>query len=245
MSPVPDPRSADDTSFDLLYPRELRARSSRYWTPVEVARTAARLFRRAGARDVLDVGAGVGKFALAAAAAAPELRFAGIEQRPHLVELARVAAERLELTNVRFQTGDATRVPWQPFDGLYFFNPFAENLYDGPARFDDRVELTRDRFIGDVLRVEAALRAAPLGTAFVTYHGMGGRIPSSYDLEQDVLAHSDRLRLWVKRRASDDGSFYLELDDCVSHWRPGALGAGLRELVLSSRFLEDRVKEST
>jgi SAM-dependent methyltransferase len=235
MPPIPDPTSADDTSFDLLYPRELRARSSRFWTPVEVARTAAQLFRKAGARHVLDVGAGVGKFALAAAAAAPEMSFVGLEHRPQLVELARLAAERLELTNVRFQSGDATRVPWLPFDGLYFFNPFAENLFEDAARFDDRVELTRERFFNDVLRVEAALRAAPIGMAVVTYHGMGGRIPASYELAEDVRARTDWLRLWVKRHAIDDGSFFLELDDRVLRWRPGAWGAAFRVVAGSGR----------
>jgi SAM-dependent methyltransferase len=224
MPPIPDPCSADDTSFDLLFPRELRARSAQFWTPVDVARTAAQLLRKAGARNVLDVGAGVGKFALAAAAAAPEMRFVGIEQRPRLVELARLAAKRLELTNVRFQSGDATRVPLWPFDGLYFFNPFAENLFEDTARFDGSVELTRERFVSDVLRVEAALRTAPVGLAMVTYHGMGGRIPSSYELAEDVRARTDWLRLWVKRHAADDGSFFLELDDQVERWRPGVRG---------------------
>jgi SAM-dependent methyltransferase len=233
MPPVFDPAVADDTSFDLLFPLAIRARSSRYWTPVAVARSAARLFRQAGARKVLDVGAGVGKFALAAAAAVPEVHFVGVEQRSHLVELARLAARRLELTNVSFHDGDATRIPWRPFDGLYFFNPFAENLYDEEARFDDRVELTRERFCEDVLRVEAALRAAPVGMTVLTYHGMGGRIPSSYELTEDVRAHSDWLRLWVKRHETDDGSFFIELDDRIVRWRPGALGAAIRALFAS------------
>jgi SAM-dependent methyltransferase len=221
MSPIPDPAVADDTSFDLLFPRDIRAYSSRYWTPVGVARSAARLFRQAGARRVLDVGAGVGKFALAAGAAAPELHFAGVEQRPHLVAFARVAAERLELTNVSFHNGDATRVPWRGFDGLYFFNPFAENLYERHARFDGRVELTPERFCAEILRVEAALRLVPVGMKVITYHGMGGPIPSSYELAEEVPAHTDWLRLWVKRHDTDDGSFFIELDDRVVHWCPG------------------------
>jgi SAM-dependent methyltransferase len=235
MPPIPDPCVADDTSFDLLYPREVRARSSRFWTPVDVARTAAQLLLRAGARNVLDVGAGVGKFALAAAAAAPEMRFVGIEHRPRLVEFARRAAERLELTNVRFQNGDATRAPLWPFDGLYLFNPFAENLFEDAGRFDDSVELTRERFVSDVLRIEAALRAAPVGMAMVTYHGMGGRIPSCYELAADVPARTDWLRLWVKRHPTDDGSFFLELDDEVQRWCPGVVGSATRVVAANGR----------
>ena len=231
MPPVPDPCSADDTSFDLLYPREIRGLSSRFWTPVDVARVAARLLRDAGARSVLDVGAGVGKFALAAAAAAPEMTFEGVEHRVHLVELALQVAARFDIANATFRCGDATRESWHRFDALYFFNPFAENLFALTDRFDDRVGLSRERFFGDVLRVESALRAARVGTAVVTYHGMGGRIPSSYELVRDLPARNDRLRLWVKSCSTDDGSFYVELDERVALCRPGALGASIREIV--------------
>src|SRR5260370_26412000 len=85
------PCGFDDAEFDTVYPAEIQALSPRFWTPVGVARRAAELFRTAGARSVLDVGAGVGKFVLVAAAAEPELDFVGIEQREHLVHIARMA----------------------------------------------------------------------------------------------------------------------------------------------------------
>jgi SAM-dependent methyltransferase len=222
--PIPDPTVADDTSFDLIYPHEVRAFSSRFWTPVDVARAAAELLRKAGAHRVLDVGSGVGKFALAAAAAVPDMQLVGIEQREHLVAIARAAAERLELANVRFEHGDATSTSWLPYDGYYFFNPFAENLFHEDGQLDDRVELTREKFFADVLRVENTLRAAPLGTSFVTYHGMGGRIPATYDLVEEVEVRTDWLRLWIKSGAVDDGSFCLELESRVVLWRAGTLG---------------------
>jgi predicted RNA methylase len=226
-APLEAPPS-DDASFDLLYPYSVRRKSARFWTPVDVARRAAQLFDQAGSRAVLDVGAGAGKFAIVAAIAAPDIHFVGIEQRHHLVDVARATAARLALSNTDFHQGDATRALWNEFDGVYFFNPFAENLFPERDRMDSHAVLTRDRFLVDVLRTEAALRSTRVGTAVVTYHGMGGRMPTSYELAHSEPARSDRLRLWIKRRATDDGSFFLEMEDRVvrvpARWRAATSG---------------------
>src|SRR5271166_1034557 len=95
-----DQLPAEDRAFDSVYPKHIQALSRRFWTPVSVARSAAQLFREMGARKVLDVGSGVGKFVLVAASAAPELRFVGVEQREHLVHVARRARARLKVPNV-------------------------------------------------------------------------------------------------------------------------------------------------
>jgi SAM-dependent methyltransferase len=205
-----DASCTDDHAFDSIYPAAIRALSSRFWTPVEVARRAASLLRQAGARRVLDVGAGVGKFALVAAAAMPELQFVGIEQRKQLVEVARRARQRLGIANARFRVGDATLAAWHAYDAFYFFNPFAENVFCGGECIDNRVELTESRFVRDVMRADHALRAAPNGTAVLTYHGSSGRIPSCYDLSHSERAGSDWLQLWVKRRDSGRRLFAVE-----------------------------------
>jgi SAM-dependent methyltransferase len=209
-----DSGAAADAAFDSVYPPAIRAISRRFWTPVAVARRAAQLFRQAGARSVADIGSGVGKFVLVAAAAAPEVCFVGIEQREHLVAAARRAQARLRVPNAFFLAGEATKVPGLGFDGLYFFNPFAENLFVDGDQIDDAVELGESRFFRDVLRTEHALRAARLGTAIVTYHGMGGRMPACYELSECERAGSDWLRLWVKTRDRAEG-FFLELGDRV------------------------------
>ncbi len=131
----------DDIAFDTVYPAEIRRISRRFWTPVSVATRAARLFADAGAKRVLDVGAGVGKFVLVAAEAAPEIQFVGIEQRRHLVDVATRACEALRRGNARFKAGDVTRMGWSAFDGFYLFNPFAENLFENGDCIDKRVEL--------------------------------------------------------------------------------------------------------
>ena len=204
-----------EDAFDLVYPAMIRSLSPRFWTPVDVARRAAQLFRNAGVGTVLDVGAGVGKFALVAATAVPEIHFVGVEQRDRLVELARLAATKMRVPNASFLLGDAFDAPWTAFGGFYFFNPFAENLFDKSDHIDDQVLLTRERFLHDVLCVENALRACRIGTAVVTYHGMGAPIPACFELRQAERARSDWLRLWVKNQATDDGGFFLEMDDGI------------------------------
>jgi SAM-dependent methyltransferase len=211
-----------DAAFDSIYPPSIRAISRRFWTPVEVARRAADLFRQAGARRVLDVGSGVGKFVLVAAGAAPGMRFVGVEQRGHLVEIARRAKDQLRVPNAFFVLGEATASSWRIFDGFYFFNPFAENLFDPGERLDDEVELTELRFFRDVVRTERALREAPLGTSVVTYHGMSGRMPACYELSQSVRAGSDWLRLWVKTKERAEGFFLEYGDGVVLHRADGA-----------------------
>jgi hypothetical protein len=172
---------------------------------------------------VLDVGSGVGKFVLVAAGATPALTFVGVEHRRRLVEVARTAQVRLRLPNASFVCGEAGDTAWLDFDGLYFFNPFIENLFARSDRIDDALELTEQRFDRDVQQTEAALRAAPVGTAVVTYHGMGARIPACYRPVRSERAGSDFLRLWVKRPEPADG-FYLDVggDDDVERHAPGA-----------------------
>jgi predicted RNA methylase len=179
-----------------------------------VARRAAELFRMAGARSVLDVGSGVGKFALVAAATSAEATFVGVEQRGDLVEVARRAQEELGTRNASFTVGDATDMLEGGFQGYYFYNPFGENLFDETERIDHAVELTESRFRRDAMRAERALRSAPRGTAVVTYNGMGGRIPSCYELGASEPFRADWLRLWVKR-GDDDGGSFLEQGERV------------------------------
>src|ERR1019366_3254689 len=86
-----DRGAPEDVTFDSIYPLPIQVVSRRFWTPVGVARRAAQLFRQAGARNVLDVGSGVGKFVFVAAASEPEVCFVGIDHRENLVEVARRA----------------------------------------------------------------------------------------------------------------------------------------------------------
>src|SRR5579872_4063412 len=82
-----------DAAFDQHLPEELRAVSQRHWTPLHVAHRCARWLQAEGARTVVDVGSGAGKFCVATALCS-SLRLIGLEHRPRLVAAARDLARR-------------------------------------------------------------------------------------------------------------------------------------------------------
>lgn len=201
-----------DAAFDHLLPPMARLKSGRYWTPVSVARTVARRLAAHGARYVLDTGSGAGKFCAVAASVCPELTFVGVEQDPELVAVARALVTRLELFNAQFEPGDALARPWRDFDGFYFFNPFAESWScSQPATGD--FSAAKPAFGPNALRVAERLSEARLGSVIVTYHGLGGAIPSSYELVADESSGSGRLRTWLKTQTQEqDWVHYDDLD---------------------------------
>ena len=222
---------ATNRAFDRLYAAPVRQRSARFWTPVEVAHRAGRLLAGQNVRTVLDVGAGVGKFCIAAACACPDIEFTGVEHRPHFVEAARAASARIGTNNARFVVGDATAPGLLDFDALYLYNPFAENLYVDSHPLDNTVELSPRRLIADVQRIVHALVAASVGMCLLTYHGFGGPIPATYELAHEEEAGTDWLRLWVKRTlVGEQGAYYRETDDGVTLVRSASSAFVIEEI---------------
>lgn len=204
-----------DEAFDALFPRSLHRSASRFWTPISVTARVVALLDAQGARRVLDAGSGVGKFCIVGAALAPHIAFSGVEHRPHLVREAERLADRLDLGNVRFTVGDATRCALEELDAAYFFNPFAENIAVDPGdHVDETVELSPARFRVDVQRSEDALQRAKHGFVLATYHGVGGRIPGAYDLVHAERAGTDRLRVW--RKVRDGGPARHPFEDLLN-----------------------------
>jgi SAM-dependent methyltransferase len=193
-----------DIAFDALLPPVTRAKARAHWTPIAVARRVALRFAERGATRVLDVGSGPGKFCVAAAVACSELDFCGIEHSVALTRTAKELAARLCLSNVEFRSGDALGAPWHDFDGFYFFNPFAESSL-APASICRR--LAGQSELALTLELLAAARR---GVTVITYHGLGGPIPSSYDLVSEEAVGSGRVRVWTKARSRDSGWFYLD-----------------------------------
>lgn len=60
-----------------------------------------------GKKRVLEIGCGFGLFGSYFALRDPEIRYHGIDVDEDRIEMARAAASRLGITNVRFETGDA------------------------------------------------------------------------------------------------------------------------------------------
>ncbi len=187
----------DDRVFDeVLFPLETRARSSVYWTPVEVAVRAANLLANKANATILDIGSGVGKFCIVAAATV-NASTRGIEHRPHLIEIAREATAKIGVT-ATFDGGTIEEQDAAAIDGFYFFNPFAENLCRGLDCLDATVELSEARFRSDVDATEHLLARARVGARVVTYCGFGGEMPGGFVLASHERCGGGVLELWVK-----------------------------------------------
>lgn len=176
----------------------LRLKAPIHFTPIDVARHAAALLALDRGMTVLDVGAGVGKFCIAAALAAPHAEFVGVERRSHLVRLAERLARTMQLSNVRFLHADAIDLDWSEYDAFYLYNPFAEQMFDAAFVLDHTVEFDPSGFLRCVSAVRRRLAAARIGTRVVTYHGFGAPPPLGYELAREDTIGTDRLALWIK-----------------------------------------------
>ncbi|MDF2691802.1 MAG: hypothetical protein K0S65_185 [Labilithrix sp.] len=214
----------DDRVFDDIYPLAVQRVSSVHWTPVEVAVRAAKLLAPKPGAVLLDVGAGVGKFCIVAAASVDAI-VRGVEHRPHLVEIGRDAAAKVGV-ELRLVRGTLANMEPASIDGLYLFNPFAENLCTREDHLDDSVELSEDRFWQDVVEAQRFLRAVRPGTRLVTYCGWGGLVPDDY-----VLASREHrggtVELWIKTEGYSRASETEE--------------SGIRVGATSLRYLRERV----
>ncbi len=153
---------------------------------------------------VLDVGAGPGKFCIVAGRAVPGSEFVGVEYRPHLVRLATELAERSALSNVRFIEAHALDLDWSEYDAFYFFNPFAEQLFDRTRVIDETVGFNPLNFIWNVAGTKERLADARIGTRVVTYHGLGAAPPSGYECTFAESFGFDRIELWIKTSEPTD-----------------------------------------
>jgi hypothetical protein len=189
--PVPDAR------FDRLLPPALQRLAGLHFTPVAVAIRAAAWLTAAGAAEVADLGAGVGKFCLVGAATTPA-RFTGIEVRTGLVQVARDLARRLGLPRAQFVRGDLRSAPLGRYQAFYVYDPFSESAAEADERLDPWVP-TEDR-AADVAALLARLEAAPPGARLAIFCGLGGPEPAGWRLEghDEVGPRGDVLQRWVR-----------------------------------------------
>lgn len=187
-----------DAELDELFPEELRERSRLHWTPVAIAMRAALLLAPAPGVRVLDVGAGVGKLCLVGALMTGATWW-GIEQDATLVSAANHAAWALDVSRrTRFVHGDGSRLAWDDFDALYFYNPFGTLMLAPHASAFVRYATLQST----LRRVEQRLANTRVGTRVVTYHGFGGKLPAGFALVSREPAGGDALELWVRDRLS-------------------------------------------
>lgn len=187
-----------DHSFDLFLPPDLRAHSEQHWTPLHVAALAARWLRDAGARTVIDIGSGAGKFCVVGALLCPA-RFFGLEQRPRLIEVSRRLARDFGVEDrVEFIAGMVGEVGLPTVDAYYFYNPFAENVADSCDRIDGDVELSPERFVRDIKALKVLLGQVPARRYVIAYHGFGGYMPAEYEEVRVAQSLFGSLRMWWK-----------------------------------------------
>jgi len=182
-----------DTEFDQVYPEDLRDRSYLHWTPVAIAVRAAALLAPSPDVRVLDVGAGVGKLCLIGALVTGATWW-GIEQDPGQIAAANHAAWALDIApRTRFVHGDGSRLDWDEFDALYFYNPFSTVMLAPHASPFVRYATIQ----GTLCRIEQRLAATRPGTRVVTFHGFGGHLPAGFTRVSREPAGDDALELWI------------------------------------------------
>jgi SAM-dependent methyltransferase len=186
-----------DAAFDAVYDVGIRALSEQHWTPVAVAGRAARLLALAGAKRILDVGSGAGKFCIVGALCTAA-EFVGVERRAGLVEVARRAASGLGASRATFVHAKVEAFSFSGFDGFYLYNPFYEHVSEKRLNIDGGVKRTPKAHRSVIRATAERLRSAAPRAFVVTFHGSGGVMPRSYRFLGDELAGNDRLEVWVK-----------------------------------------------
>lgn len=183
-----------DEAFDEMYNKRLKKVSEFHFTPVEVARAAARFLVRMPGDQVLDIGAGAGKFCMVGASCAPGF-FVGVEQRKYLFQTAQKLAQTHQVEHVKFIHANITDIDFKSFDAVYFFNAFYENLFPNDP-LDHAVALDKPLYQLYSQYVKDQLFQMPLGTRLATYFSFLDEVPDGYEIRE---THFDgKLKFWEK-----------------------------------------------
>ncbi|MFA6275244.1 MAG: class I SAM-dependent methyltransferase [Pedobacter sp.] len=184
----------NDSSFDWLYPEHLQLISQKHWTPIRIARKAAK-FLALPSSKVLDIGSGIGKFCLTAAFHYPLTSFYGVEQRHELVHFAEEAKNYVRLQNANFIHANFTQVNFESFDHFYFYNSFWENI-DQNNKIDETIETSYNLYNYYTQFMFNMLNTRPSGTRLVTFQAEAGEIPANYMLVE--TSENSLLKMWIK-----------------------------------------------
>jgi len=184
-----------DEGFNELYPASIRLLARRHWTPLHVARKAARFLAAENNARILDIGSGVGKFCLAAAYYKPTAWYYGIEQRKTLTSHAETAGEILGFKNVSFIHGNFTQLDFRDYDHFYFYNSFFENIA-GADKIDEDIDYSGELYNYYNRYLYKQLERKPAGTRLATFHSLEDEVPGGFHIvgsEMDNL-----LKFWIK-----------------------------------------------
>lgn len=186
--------NVDDSTFNDLYPPNIKKLALRHWTPVDVAKMAANYLVQHPNDKVLDIGAGAGKFCLIGACCTKG-RFYGVEQRESLVEISNEIAQKHHIDNVEFIHANIDQISFADYDAFYFYNSFYENM-DTSCPIDHAVILDKELYHSYTEYLRKQFRQLPIGTRIVSYWSGWEEIPTSFELDQ--TACSGMLNFWKK-----------------------------------------------
>ncbi|MEN5436696.1 methyltransferase domain-containing protein [Sphingobacterium faecium] len=184
----------EDSAFDDLYPTNIKILGQRHWTPVDVAKKAAKYLVQHPKDKILDIGAGAGKFCLVGAACT-EGMFYGVEQRESLVEISNGIAQKHQIDNVEFIHANINQISFSDYDAFYFYNSFYENI-DTTCPIDHSILPNQELYHIYTEYLRQQLKQLPIGTRIVSYWSGWDEIPTSFDLEQ--TACRGLLNFWKK-----------------------------------------------
>ncbi|MBV6442016.1 MAG: methyltransferase domain-containing protein [Haliscomenobacteraceae bacterium CHB4] len=183
-----------DSDFDTLYSKRVREISKLHFTPVEVARTAARFLVEKPGTRVLDIGSGAGKFCMIGASCTNGF-FTGVEYRESLHRLSWLLSKCHGIHNTKFIHSNIMEIEFRTFDAIYFFNSFYENIFpDEPI--DGSVRLDKSLYAIYAQYMKEQLNTMPKGTRLATYFCYMTEIPNSYKVQSKDF--DGKLKLWVK-----------------------------------------------
>ncbi len=151
-----------DNDFDSIYTRRIKEISKIHFTPVDVAKTAARFLVNKPGANVLDVGSGAGKFCMIGAACTNGF-FTGVEQRESLYQISELLSKVHRLLNTRFIHSNIMEIEFRAFDAIYFFNAFYENILPKNP-IDNSIKLDRALYAVYARYVREQLGKMPVGT---------------------------------------------------------------------------------
>jgi SAM-dependent methyltransferase len=183
-----------EIGFNNLLPHDLKQATQTYFTPIEVAQTAATWLTENNEQKILDIGAGVGKFCVAAARCSNS-HFYGVEYRKSIVDIGNELFKHFEIDNATMIHSNITDVDFLDYDAFYLFSPFYENL-EIESRLNDEVVLEEKLYQLYLDYTEAQLAKAKPGTRLITYFGNNFEVPDSYQRLKD--AYDGALKLWIK-----------------------------------------------
>lgn len=187
----------DDEHYDSQLSPRMRRLSRVHWSPLDVIIASATFLSDKPGSKVIDIGSGIGKFCIAAAQHYPDCDFYGIEQRRDLHEIALLSRQNcpLVVSNTHFMHGNFTELDFNNYDGLYFFNSFAENLYTF-GRIDNSIQYSASLYNYYANYFYKVLANKANGTRLVTYHGNEAELPSSYQLIDSSF--NNYLKMYIK-----------------------------------------------